>query len=107
MHIDHDALLSSLIDQCLIVTFLSGLLSPHHVDSVLLALSSFSLSAPSSHQTSQLVHLSTLPPFECAFEPSTPWVVCFLTLPPFECTLEPSTTLDSVLSSPISLFSAP
>jgi hypothetical protein len=102
MHIDHDALLSSLIDQCLIVTFLSRLLSPHHVDSVLLTLSSISLSVPSSHQTSQLVHLTTLPPFECAFEPSTPWVVRFLTLPPFECTLEPSTTLGSAFSNPAS-----
>jgi hypothetical protein len=35
MHIDHDALLSSLTDQCLTITSLSGLLSPHHLDSML------------------------------------------------------------------------
>jgi hypothetical protein len=35
------------------------------------------------------------------------WVVRFLTLPPFECALEPSTILGSAFSNPTSFLSAP
>jgi len=78
--------------------FLSGLLSPHHLDSVLSSLIYLFLSASSSPHLPGSVFSNHTSVRERLWA-LTSWVVCFLTLPIFECALEPSTTLGSVFSN--------